>query len=305
MAQQPTLDRAASRRLVDGLKLSNGTLLYDGLRQAVALGGKQGQRSVIVLSDGRDTSTHQALGGDRRRSSAPTPRSTWSRWPSPHGTKALLSPLSTAGHGAVISANDPRALGRVFAERGRSLAQQIQITAKTPAGAGEGTLSVSVSSGDQTYTDDAYVTLSAAPAAAPPAAPHQAGARTDGLRPLPPADARRPRGPRGRAAGRDGRPVRRVRPAEGVAGEPDRGLHPAGPRQARSFRSPAAAGRDRAGGGHGQPGAAEQPRASRPSSATGSRPRASPSSPPSGCSSTPASRSAPPRSSSPSPAATC
>ena len=68
--------------------------------------------------------------------------------------------------------------------------------------------------------------------------------------------------------------------------------------QARSLRSPAAAGRDRPGGRHGQPGAEEQPRASRPSSATGSRPRAWRSSPPSGCSSTPASRSAPPRSAS-------
>lgn len=167
VVQRPTLDRAASRRLVGGLRLSHGTLLYDGLRQAVALGGKQGQRSVIVLSDGRDTSRTRLSAVTDQIKRADTKVDVVALAQSAR-EKALLSPLSTAGHGAVISANDPKALGRVFASEARSLAQQIQITAKTPAGAGEGTLSVSVSSGDQSYTDDAYVTLSAAPAAAPP-----------------------------------------------------------------------------------------------------------------------------------------
>ena len=185
VVQRPTLDRAASRRLVGGLKLSHGTLLYDGLRQAVALGGKQGQRSVIVLSDGRDTSRTRLSAVTDQIKRADTKVDVVALAQSAR-EKALLAPLSSAGHGAVISANDPKALGRVFASEARSLAQQIQITAKTPAGAGEGTLSVSVSSGDQTYTDDAYVTLSAAPATVRPRCAHEAGSRPDGLHAAPP-----------------------------------------------------------------------------------------------------------------------
>ena len=56
VAQRPSLDRAESGRVLDSLSLSEGTYLYDGLQQAVRTAGVDGQRSIIVLSDGRDTS---------------------------------------------------------------------------------------------------------------------------------------------------------------------------------------------------------------------------------------------------------
>ena len=56
VAQQPSLDRNRSTRVLDSLRLSHGTYLYDGLQQAVRTAGSDGQRSIIVLSDGRDTS---------------------------------------------------------------------------------------------------------------------------------------------------------------------------------------------------------------------------------------------------------
>ena len=56
VAQAPTLDREASTAVVDGLTLSNQTRLYDGVLEAVAASGQDGSRSVLVLSDGRDTS---------------------------------------------------------------------------------------------------------------------------------------------------------------------------------------------------------------------------------------------------------
>src|SRR6476659_1153683 len=55
VAQTPTLDRTATAAVVKGLTLSRGTLLYDGVLKAVSTSGQDGQRSVIVLSDGRDT----------------------------------------------------------------------------------------------------------------------------------------------------------------------------------------------------------------------------------------------------------
>ncbi|HYG91960.1 MAG TPA: vWA domain-containing protein, partial [Nocardioides sp.] len=54
-ALEPTTDRGAARAVVSGLELAAGTLLYDGVRAAVDLAGTEGQRSVLVLSDGADT----------------------------------------------------------------------------------------------------------------------------------------------------------------------------------------------------------------------------------------------------------
>ena len=196
-----------------------------------------GSAACIVLSDGRDTSRTQLSAVTDQIKRADTKVDVVALAQSAR-EKALLSPLSTAGHGAVISADDPRALGRVFASEARSLAQQILITAKTPAGAGGGH---AARLGQLRRPDLHRRRLRHAVRGSGDRArrlPHRAGSRADGLHALRAADARRPRGPRARAAGRDGRPVRRVRPAEGVAGEPDRGLHPAGPRQARLARVP-------------------------------------------------------------------
>ncbi len=98
--------------------------------------------------------------------------------------KALLQQIATAGDGAVISADDPAALSGVFAGEADTLAKQILITVPTPADlAGtEGTLSVSIDAGGETYTDAAFVTLgkTAAPTGVKPstdlaAAPQPAG----------------------------------------------------------------------------------------------------------------------------------
>src|SRR5690606_39238539 len=56
VVQEPPLDRDATRAVVDGLTLSRGTLLYDGITTAIEAAGGAGQRTVLVLSDGRDTS---------------------------------------------------------------------------------------------------------------------------------------------------------------------------------------------------------------------------------------------------------
>src|SRR4029079_19146192 len=55
VAQEPSLDRDAATKVVDGLQLSRGTLLYPGIEEAVVRSGKEGQRTIIVLSAGRAT----------------------------------------------------------------------------------------------------------------------------------------------------------------------------------------------------------------------------------------------------------
>lgn len=174
VVQRPSLDRLASRRLVDGLTLSYGTHLYDGLTKAVQTSGTAGPRSVLVLSDGRDTST--------------TPMATATRQVTSHGVKVdvialaqsphdehLLGALSKAGGGSVLSASDPRQLGTILAGEAQALSSQVLITADVPAGTTrEGTLQVSLDAGSQSFSDSAFVSLGAATAPAV----HHADAKT-------------------------------------------------------------------------------------------------------------------------------
>ncbi len=59
VAQSPSLDRAASAEVINGLTLSKQTRLHDGLLEALSVSGDEGSRSLLVLSDGRDTSTRR------------------------------------------------------------------------------------------------------------------------------------------------------------------------------------------------------------------------------------------------------
>jgi tight adherence protein B len=160
VAQEPTLDRGATSAVIQGLKLSYGTLLYDGVLKAVSASGKDGQRSVIVLSDGRDTGATKLTDVTAAVKTAEVKVDVVALAQSA-GDEKLLEPLSAAGNGAVISANDPKGLAQVFADEAQTLAKQIQITA-TPAASSkrEGTLTVTVDAGDQTFSDAAFVTVS-------------------------------------------------------------------------------------------------------------------------------------------------
>ncbi|MGA8992972.1 MAG: type II secretion system F family protein, partial [Nocardioidaceae bacterium] len=183
--QEPSLDRTASRRLVEGLDLSRGTALYDGLSRAVAAAGTAGPRSVLVLSDGRDTSTTSMTTVTRavRRAGVKVDVIALDQ---SAGDVRLLAPLAEAGDGTVVSAADPSELGRIFAGEAQALASQVVVTAALPRDvATEGTLEVGIDVDGATYTDSAFVKL----AAATPATAGTASAATSGstdLRPAPP-----------------------------------------------------------------------------------------------------------------------
>jgi tight adherence protein B len=171
VAQKPTLDRASTKAVVDNLQLSYGTLLYDGLLQALKTSGADGQRSVIVLSDGRDTSSTDLSTVTAKIKKSDAKVDVVALAQSAADQTKYLQPMSDAGDGAVISTADPKALGAVFASEANTLAKQIQITAPAPSGTVEGTLAVSVDAGGTTYDDSAFVTLQRAKSVSPAAKP--------------------------------------------------------------------------------------------------------------------------------------
>jgi tight adherence protein B len=180
VAQEPTLDRSASASVLEGLTLSKSTRLYDGLRQAVATTGKKGARNVILLSDGRDTSSTSLTDVTKAVKKAEVKVDVVALDQS-RRDEQLLTPLAEAGGGSIISARDPKALSRVFASEAQNLAGQIQIAGATPDGVTEGTLRVSVDAAARTFSDSAFVTLAKSPAE--PAAAAAAGTRLTAAEP--------------------------------------------------------------------------------------------------------------------------
>ena len=162
VAQEPTPDVTEVATALERLQLSRGTRLYDGVRQAVAVAGDEGARSVLVLSDGKDTSGSPLTGAATavERSGVKVDVVALAQT---KADEALLGGLAEAGHGSVLSADDPAALSRFFADEAALLARQVLVTASAPAGlAGrEGTLSVTVPLGGRTVTDEAFVTFPA------------------------------------------------------------------------------------------------------------------------------------------------
>jgi tight adherence protein B len=133
-ALSPTTDRSAAASVLDGLELTKKTRLYDAVIQAVELAGSEGQRSLLVLSDGADNSktpiesaTTAIKDADVLADVVAIERS------GPRADIASLEQLAAAGQGQVISA-DPAALQAAFAAEADVLARQVLVTAQLPTG---------------------------------------------------------------------------------------------------------------------------------------------------------------------------
>ncbi|CAA9357793.1 MAG: Flp pilus assembly protein TadB [uncultured Nocardioidaceae bacterium] len=161
VAQEPTLDTEAVRAAVDGLALTRDTRLYDGLMRAVEVSGREGARSILVLSDGRDTS-RTPIGEAIAAVGEAAVKVDVVALAQDQGSTALLGSLADAGGGRVLSADDPRALEDVFADEAEALAQQVLVTVTPPRRMTdtEGTLAVSLEVDGATVTDEAFVSLS-------------------------------------------------------------------------------------------------------------------------------------------------
>lgn len=173
VAQEPSLDRDESRNIIDGLTLSRQTLLHEGIIQAVETAGTEGSRSLLVLSDGRDT-TETTIEEVVAAIEDAELRTDVIALSVPPAGQVALDQFARAGEGSTINADDPSALTDLFTAEAEALARQVLITAEAP-GAGdptEGTLAISIDAGGEPYTGSAFVNVGAdtptTPAAPPP-----------------------------------------------------------------------------------------------------------------------------------------
>lgn len=172
VAQTPSLDRDESRSIIDGLELSRQTLLHQGIIQAVKSAGTDGSRSLLVLSDGNDT-TDTTIEQVVETIEAAKIRTDVIALSVPPAGQLALDQFARAGEGTTISADDPAALTGLFTAEAEALARQVLITAEAPASGEptEGTLAVSIDAGGEPYAGSAFVNISTETESAPVAPP--------------------------------------------------------------------------------------------------------------------------------------
>jgi tight adherence protein B len=169
----PTKDRAAVQRAVSGLVATGNTALYDAVSRAVAVLGRTGDRSVLVLSDGKDEGSRTTLAADvaaLRAAKIPVNAVLLGDT----GAQQALVALSNAGGGRVVSARAAADLTKAFEQQARASDKDVVVTATIPDRftGGEAPVTVVASAGGQQISDSALAInlRSKASAAADPAA---------------------------------------------------------------------------------------------------------------------------------------
>lgn len=163
-ALDPTTDRAAATAVIEGLELNRETRLYDGVLAGVSMTGTEGQRTMLVLSDGADTSDTDLETAVASVEDAGVLLDVVALEQAGRARDALEQ-LSAAGQGRVIDA-DADALAAAFDREATDLASQVLVTAEIPAAvtANEATLVVTLPDGDATLTAEAFAEVGGATA---------------------------------------------------------------------------------------------------------------------------------------------
>lgn len=173
-ALPPTSNHSLAGPIIDGLTTSPSTLLYDGVKAAVAAAGTDGQRSVLLLTDGKDVGSTGTLAD---AVSAVKNAGVLLDAVGLHENAAGLSDLTAlagAGQGVVLNENTS-ALQQRFVSEASVLARQVLVTAQFPSSftetAGQVTVSLPSSTGSLTASAvDTSLQAAAPPASSTPAA---------------------------------------------------------------------------------------------------------------------------------------
>ena len=158
---EPTTDHDAVRAALADIELRKGTAVYDGIAQGLDTVGTEGSRSLLVLSDGGDTSsatTLDVVSKDAQDEGVVVDVVSLANVKNAE----TMSDLAENTGGQVIPA-EQEALSSVFSAQADALAKQLLVTFERPEDASdEVDLGVSVDASGTTYTDSAFVSIGAA-----------------------------------------------------------------------------------------------------------------------------------------------
>jgi tight adherence protein B len=161
IVQAPTTNHAALETAIGKLTLTTQTRLYDGVMRGLQAAGKEGSRSMLLLSDGNNnagTTTETQVLAAAKKSGVRIDAVGLNQELT---STSPLTRIADITGGTVTSTSDFDKLRALFAAEANDLAKQIVVTFKPPADlkTSEGTLAISVEAAGTRYDDSAFVTL--------------------------------------------------------------------------------------------------------------------------------------------------
>lgn len=169
----PTVDRAAVEIAVGMLKASGETSLYDAVQLAVRAAGPFGERHILILSDGKDTTSLATLAETTAELKAAGVRLDIVAFKTAETDNAALQEIVTPVGGQLHTAADGAAVAQAFQQAAQAFSPQVAVDVDVPrklAGE-EGTLRVEFTAGADTIAAESPITLAAAtPVVTPPKA---------------------------------------------------------------------------------------------------------------------------------------
>jgi tight adherence protein B len=148
----PTADRKAVTSALAQMVPAGNTRLYDGIVVGLQALGSQGERALIVLSDGKDTASDATLAAVTEQMAASGVTSDLVAFKTEGGQVEVLADLASRTGGSVSEAASGAQLSDVFAAAARTLVNQVVVTAEVPDDAAAGTSNavVEIDAGSQT-----------------------------------------------------------------------------------------------------------------------------------------------------------
>lgn len=132
----PTTNRAAVQGVVDALRADGNTALFGGVTQAVTMLGATGDRSIVLLSDGKNTVGDRApgLAASVKALSASQVRVEVVRFTTGENDPEALAAFAKAGGGSVVQATDTAAVRSAFLTAAKVLDSQVLFEIPRPSG---------------------------------------------------------------------------------------------------------------------------------------------------------------------------
>jgi tight adherence protein B len=156
---EPTVDTDQLAEAIDDLTLSTRTRVYDGLIEAVESAGTEGSRSVLLLSDGRNTNDTELATATQAAKESEVVVDVVAL--AQGAGSPFLEEIAEAGGGEQVAADDATALEGLFERQAAALASQVLVTVEgsEELTGKEGTLEVTLQVDGTPVTDDAFVSF--------------------------------------------------------------------------------------------------------------------------------------------------
>jgi tight adherence protein B len=167
VAAPMTTDATTAIAAVESLQASGETALYDGVATALDQFSAEAQRSIVVLSDGKDTVSANPLDTVNSRLASSGVAFYGVNLETPDSDPAAMDQLAQAAAGHVIDAADPAALAGVYDAVAAQFASQYLLTFDSGDVGGSAEIQVSARAGERTLQLERVVDLPTAPARPP------------------------------------------------------------------------------------------------------------------------------------------